>query len=539
MLAIKKYIFLSIIICVLSSCSSVNEKKILVKEVHLETYKIINDSASVKQLVRSLFVAASVAEMQGRYSDAIVDYMHAAKYDSSAVIYFAISKCYYNINKPDMAIENGIKSFNINPDFVPNLELLSDLYSITQDYKSGLAISEKLVTLSPNIETRKNYAKNLETNNIPKAIEEYKIIYKETNDVESLIKLNSLYLMTRDTAGYKENIKIISELPEQSKTTLLSLIYGCAILKDYSDFSKIIQIADQSLLSYDFVEFFNLSLELYTNDTSESIKKYAPEILKIIDEKDIDHWKTPYLGAFIAERIKDTIRMDRYYSRTIQLNDSIDNLPLQAASANFRLNRLEKAIYYLELKKDKYSDNYIFPLYLSFAYLDLKKYDKALENAKSAYLSNSHNFQTVFQVAIVYERLDIRDSVKKYYELAYPLNTAHVMLNNNYAYILSELNIELDKAEKMSAFSLEKEPNNSSFLDTYGWIQFKLGNVEKAYEFINKANQISKDAPDILEHLGDIYFYKKDKEKAKLYWEKSLNLNPSNKALSEKILKSK
>jgi len=41
---------------------------------------------------------------------------------------------------------------------------------------------------------------------------------------------------------------------------------------------------------------------------------------------------------------------------------------------------------------------------------------------------------------------------------------------NNYAYYLSEEKTDLKKAEKMSAKAVEKEPNNSTYLDTYAWI---------------------------------------------------------------------
>lgn len=43
---------------------------------------------------------------------------------------------------------------------------------------------------------------------------------------------------------------------------------------------------------------------------------------------------------------------------------------------------------------------------------------------------------------------------------------------NNYAYYLSVENKDLDKAAQMSYRTVQAEPDNSTFLDTYAWILF-------------------------------------------------------------------
>ena len=74
----------------------------------------------------------------------------------------------------------------------------------------------------------------------------------------------------------------------------------------------------------------------------------------------------------------------------------------------------------------------------------------------------------------------------------------NVMVLNNYAYYLSEDNENLDKAEKMSKITITKEPENSTYLDTYAWILFRLKSYDKALEYITKAVKNDVEVSDVV-----------------------------------------
>ena len=44
------------------------------------------------------------------------------------------------------------------------------------------------------------------------------------------------------------------------------------------------------------------------------------------------------------------------------------------------------------------------------------------------------------------------------------------------------------------------------FLDTLGWIQFKLNDVDKAVRTIQLAVELEPNNSEIIDHLGDIYY---------------------------------
>jgi Tfp pilus assembly protein PilF len=74
-------------------------------------------------------------------------------------------------------------------------------------------------------------------------------------------------------------------------------------------------------------------------------------------------------------------------------------------------------------------------------------------------------------------KLGEKDSAFIEYDNALKANPQNIMVLNNYAYYLSTEKKDLKKAERMSALTVEKEPENSTYLDTYAWIFYQQGTM--------------------------------------------------------------
>ena len=95
---------------------------------------------------------------------------------------------------------------------------------------------------------------------------------------------------------------------------------------------------------------------------------------------------------------------------------------------------------------------------------------------------------------------------------------------NNYAYYLSELGEQLDKAEQMSYRTIKAEPKNATYLDTYAWILFMQQRYSEAKIYIDQTLQYDKDTSAVLlEHAGDIYYHVGEKEQALVFWQQALD----------------
>lgn len=112
---------------------------------------------------------------------------------------------------------------------------------------------------------------------------------------------------------------------------------------------------------------------------------------------------------------------------------------------------------------------------------------------------------------------------------------------NNYSYFLSLENTDLKKAEKMSRKTIEKEPENPTYLDTYAWILYQMGDYPNALKHMEKALKLidAKDTNgEIWEHYADILYKLGRVEEAKKEWQKALVLPEAHtKRIKEKLAK--
>ena len=106
---------------------------------------------------------------------------------------------------------------------------------------------------------------------------------------------------------------------------------------------------------------------------------------------------------------------------------------------------------------------------------------------------------------------------------------------NNYAYYLSELGEQLDKAEQMSYRTIKAEPKNATYLDTYAWILFMQKRYSEAKIYIDQTLQNDTDTSAVLlEHAGDIYYHTGAVEEAVSYWQQALERASDNSELKGK-----
>jgi len=147
------------------------------------------------------------------------------------------------------------------------------------------------------------------------------------------------------------------------------------------------------------------------------------------------------------------------------------------------------------------------------------------------------------QIADIYFKLEKKDSAFVNYEASLAANPKNIMVMNNYAYYLSLDKQDLKKAERMSSKTVELEPKNSTYLDTYAWILYQQGDYSLAKFYIERAidNLPKNEDPGIiLEHYGDILWMNsrdsgKDDAKALQMWQKSYDAGNKTEALKTKI----
>jgi tetratricopeptide (TPR) repeat protein len=79
------------------------------------------------------------------------------------------------------------------------------------------------------------------------------------------------------------------------------------------------------------------------------------------------------------------------------------------------------------------------------------------------------------------------------------------MTLNYLGYMLADKGTRLPEALKMIRKALEQEPMNGAYLDSLGWVYFKMGEYELAEENLRRAVERDHSDPTVHDHLGDLY----------------------------------
>jgi len=93
---------------------------------------------------------------------------------------------------------------------------------------------------------------------------------------------------------------------------------------------------------------------------------------------------------------------------------------------------------------------------------------------------------------------------------------------NNLGYFLIERGERYQEALGLIQKAVSIEPTNGSFLDSLGWVHYKLGRLEQAREQLERAAVYTRRNPTIYEHLGDVLRDLGRVQEARKQWEKAL-----------------
>ena len=198
-------------------------------------------------------------------------------------------------------------------------------------------------------------------------------------------------------------------------------------------------------------------------------------------------------------------------------------------------NNFGEVAHILEAAVKVVPDDFRVNFLLGVAYNRLGQNEEAVRVLERARQLNGKDVDAISQLAVVYEALKRFDETDSLYEEALKLDPNNHLVLNNYAYSLAERGIQLERAQEMALKAVAAKPDNSSYLDTMGWVYFRLGEYREAAEYVKKAIEKGEVSAVVYEHLGDIYYRMDDKKGALEQWNIALQLDANNQELRDKI----
>ncbi len=169
----------------------------------------------------------------------------------------------------------------------------------------------------------------------------------------------------------------------------------------------------------------------------------------------------------------------------------------------------------------------------------LKQETQAMKSYENALKHTTDDSLRSVVYGIMGDTFHQKNQTKKsytYYEKALRADSTNSMVLNNYSYFLSTSDQQLEKALEMARRATELSPGNPTYLDTYAWACYKLGQYAEAKKIMQQAISLDRsNSAELLIHYGDILYELKDYFMASVYWKKALERGYNAEQIAERF----
>lgn len=135
--------------------------------------------------------------------------------------------------------------------------------------------------------------------------------------------------------------------------------------------------------------------------------------------------------------------------------------------------------------------------------------------------------ELLYTRALVAERIDRLDVLEADLTAILQDNPDDANALNALGYTLVDKTSRFHDAQRYLERALELKPEDPAILDSYGWLQYRLGNFESAIAYLRRAYDRTHDG-EIAAHLGEVLWTNGRKEEARSIWRKAAQKEPDN-----------
>ncbi len=488
------------------------------------------------------FLDGSILEMQQRYREAIASYEHAIALDSSAgPAYFAIAKCYSKLHLGDSALTYARRAVRIDSNRADVRKMLASLLLSEGRFMPALEQFEGVLRLTPNdVEARYLAAQLWQRVDSDRAIVHMEYIRQNfPEDPDLLLTLGEIYLNRKrfdDAAGvFRQLIRVDNGSSDIYRILEQALLRG----ERYDDALRLVedlrgQQRGDSLASELLRNQLGNALDMLTNnDAGPSFRAYAGQLAEVGSDGG-DH-RSLLLGGLVRMELADTLAADSLVERALADSLARSDDWSRAARTYLGLGRNDAAIRLLTPSYARFASDSEVPFLLGLAHWGAGMESSAEQYIRRSLSLNDDNAWAWSALAQIYDHSGRYKAGDAAYQRAIDLAPQDPMHLNNYAFALADRSARLDTALALAERALDAEPENEIFLDTVGWIYFKLKDYERALHYIRRSVDIGGADADVIEHLGDVYSALGQKKLALDEYRRALKLKPASASLQGKL----
>ncbi len=177
----------------------------------------------------------------------------------------------------------------------------------------------------------------------------------------------------------------------------------------------------------------------------------------------------------------------------------------------------EEAILALSPHSDRFYQDFTVQYLLGTAYYQFKDYGNAKIHLAQALSIYPQSQNTKHNLALIYDSTGEWDESDKLYLELITTDSTDAQAFNNYAYSLVERGKDFEFALELAQNAIRLEPKSAAYLDTIGWIYFKMDRFEEAMQYIRESLSIDSGNTTIQEHLDKIIKLKAELKSPKIH----------------------
>ncbi len=444
-----------------------------------------------------------------------------------------IGICYEALRQYDRALEAYQLALEEDSTEVEILWRMASIYQVTNQKDKAEEYFKKLSQLAPlNSSFHSSIGESfLQMGNYQQAKSFFeKALELDSTNFQAYVGLASAYELLKEPGKALEVYQKILPLDSDNlrlREKIISLNYSLGRVS-----AAIAQAQDAIQI---FPQEINLKKSLGTLLYLEKESTRAESVFTELQGLTKDDPLVPLFLGKISLQTKKYQKAKNYLTQALSLSDTLLDGWVSLARCYAEQDSLLKATQTYQKALEKVYDTTEVYFFMGITYSRANQTEKAVETFNKALTSKPGDTRILMALSSTYDRAGNFQQAVSTLEEVLKLDSANVEALNNLGYILADNNQRLEEAYQMIKKAVEKDPDNGAYLDSYGWVLFKMGKVKEAEEKIKKALEILKEDPELFNHLGDLYKTQGKLKEAQELWKKALELDPKNEKIKNKL----
>jgi len=202
------------------------------------------------------------------------------------------------------------------------------------------------------------------------------------------------------------------------------------------------------------------------------------------------------------------------------------SLQMAAASQRADLGDSAAAIAQVKLMLKGTADDRDVYIALAQMYSRTKDWSQAetsINRALELSTKQDDKIYATFVAGSIYERQKKYELAEESFHKALVMDPKNAQALNYLGYMLADRGVRLDEALGYIRRAVALDPQNGAYLDSLGWVYYRLGNYDLAEENLRLASEKIGSDPTVQAHLGDLYQKTGRLKLATAHWQRALD----------------